>query len=76
MIRGLLQSVEKSFRGAVASIAKAARASIKPKSAIGGLVADLTRTHDELMAENAALRQQVILLSPERSKRTQPGPLQ
>ena len=68
MIRRLIQSVERGIQGALAHLTRAARAGIKPKSAIAGLATDLTRTHDELLAENAALRQQVILLS-RRTKR-------
>ena len=50
-------------KGAGMVVVRRVREAIKPRSALGGLIADLTRTREELESENAALRQQVILLS-------------
>ena len=50
-------------KGAGMVVVRRVREAIKPKSALGGLIADLTRTREELESENAPLRQQVILLS-------------
>jgi putative transposase len=39
----------------------AARAALRPRSVVGGLLNDLVRSKRELLAENAALRQQLIV---------------
>ena len=39
------------------------REAVKPRSTLADLIADLTRTRDEIEWKNAALRQKVILLS-------------
>ncbi len=63
MFRELLTRITDAAKIAGAMVVRRAREAIKPKSALGGLIADLTRTREELEAENASLRQQVILLS-------------
>ena len=68
MFTGFIKRFKDAATTAVTRLVRAVREAVKPKSALGGLIADLTRTPDELRAENAALRQQVILLS-RRSKK-------
>ena len=55
MFRELLARITDAAKMADAVVVRRARESIKPGSALGGLVADLTRTREELESENAAL---------------------
>jgi hypothetical protein len=68
VLREFLTRINRAVVHAATAVVRGVRETVKPKSALGGLIADLTRTPDELRAENAALRQQVILLS-RRSKK-------
>ena len=63
MFRELLTRITDGSKMAGNIVVGRIREAIKPKSALGGLIADLSRTREELESENAALRQQVILLS-------------
>lgn len=63
MFTGFIKRFKDAATTAVTRLVRAVREAVQPKSALGGLIADLTRTPDELRAENAALRQQVIALS-------------
>ena len=63
MFRELLTRMIAAAKGTGMVVVRCARESIKPKSPLVGLIADLTRTRAELESENAALRQQVTLLS-------------
>jgi hypothetical protein len=51
------------LRRAFTATAKAVREALRPRpcSIIGGLAADLLRSHVELVAENVLLRQQLIV---------------
>lgn len=44
-------------------IVRRVREAIQPRSVVGGLLSDITRTREELIAENAALRLQLIVAS-------------
>ena len=46
------------------------REAIKPKSALGGVIGDLTRTREELESENAALRQPAVSMARLTTRRT------
>ena len=46
-----------------ASVMRALRNACRPSTVTGGLIADLTRSRGELLAENAFLRQQLIVAS-------------
>lgn len=50
-------------RGAAMCLARRVREAIRPNSFVGGFLADMTRSREELLAENAALRLQLILAS-------------
>ena len=63
MFREFFTRITAAAKTAAMVVVRRTREAIKPKSALGGLIADLTRTREELESENAALRQQVILLS-------------
>ena len=57
--RGLQRRFSKGLREG----GRRLRDAIRPKAALLGVVADVTRTRSQLLAENAALRQQLIVLS-------------
>ena len=59
MFRELLTRFSRDAKRVGAAVVRRVREKLKPKSALGGLIADLTRTREELEAENASLRQQV-----------------
>ncbi len=63
VFRDLLASLGNTARSVATAAASRLLQAMKPKSALGGLIADLTRTPHELRAENAALRHQLIVLS-------------
>ena len=63
MLRELLTRITDAAKIPGKVVVRRVREAIKPKSALGGLIADLTRTREELESENTSLRQQVILLS-------------
>jgi hypothetical protein len=46
-----------------ARVMRALRNACRPSTVTGGLIADLTRSRGELLAENAFLRQQLIVAS-------------
>ena len=52
-----------AVRRVVGSVSTAFREALRPAPMVTGVVADLFRTRDELLAENAMLRQQLIVAS-------------
>ena len=59
VLRGVRRTMTFVVRGAVRSL----RDALRPWPVLGGFVADLRRSRDELIAENALLRQQLIVAS-------------
>ena len=61
----VLGKLIRRIRGVVGGIAEcvhaAMRTATRPVSVVGGLLRDVTRTRDELIAENMLLRQQLIV---------------
>lgn len=55
--------VRSAARRVATSISTATREALRPAPIAVGIVRDLFRTHDQLVAENAALRQQLIVAS-------------
>ena len=53
-----------ALRRGVTALRSAARNALRPAPIATGLVSDLFRTRDELLAENAILRQQLIVACP------------
>jgi len=63
--RAVLDVLIGQIRERVARVVDSARSALhaawRPKGVVGGFVADMTRTRSELLAENAMLRQQLIV---------------
>lgn len=63
VFRELSRRSQAVARRAAMRLARHAREAIRPKSLVGGFLADMTRSREELLAENAALRLQLIVAS-------------
>jgi hypothetical protein len=75
MIARVLTALVRRIRGVVAGIARrlhaAVREATRPKSGVVvGLAADVLRSRDDLVAENALLRQQLIVAARARTRAT------
>ena len=68
VIRELVRRAGHALRDSAKRVVRSTCDALMPKSVLGGVVTDLTRTGEELLAENAALRQQLIVLSREVKK--------
>lgn len=63
MLRSLLTSLKSTVGRRLEQVRRAASETFRPTGVTTGLTSDLFRTRDELLAENAALRQQLIVAS-------------
>ncbi len=61
MLSALVQCVRAAATQVAGRIATAVRAATRPTPAVAGLLLDATRSREELVAENALLRQQLIV---------------
>ena len=63
MFAVLRAQIRSAVGKAVRSARTAVREALRPAPLVTGFVHDIFRTHDELIAENAALRQQLVVAS-------------
>ena len=61
MLEGLIERISHFVRNAVRDVGRAAADLLRPRAGLAlGLVADMCRSREQLLAENALLRQQLI----------------